>query len=105
MLKRPLPLPPGLDSAPAVLHSFPSNMGEAGVKMTLQAFGEVVDFAAEESEDGMTLGGRIEYTEVSAAKAAIDKYDGALAIRAVAACVRVPRKSAPLTRLAVRARA
>jgi len=55
---------------------FPSNMGEAGVKMTLQAFGEVVEFTVEESDDGMTLGGRVEYTEVSAAKAAIDKYDG-----------------------------
>ena len=52
-------------------------MGEAGVKMTLQAFGEVVDFEVEESDDGMTLGGRVEYSEVSAAKAAIDKYDGA----------------------------
>ena len=55
---------------------FPSNMGENGVKMTLAVFGEVVDFTAEESDDGMSMGGRVTYEDVAAAKAAIDKYDG-----------------------------
>merc|ERR1740124_1906586 len=44
-------------TTPTVLYSgFPSNMGENGVKMT--------------------LGGRVTYEDVAAAKAAIDKYDG-----------------------------
>ena len=64
-------------TTPTVLYSgFPSNMGENGVKMTLAVFGEVVDFTAEESDDGMSMGGRITYEDVAAAKAAIDKYDG-----------------------------
>jgi hypothetical protein len=64
-------------TTPTVLYSgFPSNMGENGVKMTLAVFGEVVDFTAEESDDGMSMGGRVTYEDVAAAKAAIDKYDG-----------------------------
>merc|ERR1719148_457823 len=64
-------------STPTVLYSgFPSNMGENGVKMTLAVFGEVVDFTAEESDDGMSMGGRVTYEDVASAKAAIDKYDG-----------------------------
>jgi len=55
---------------------FPSNMGEAGVKMTLEGFGTLKDFTCEESDDGMSLEGRVEYEETTAAKAAIDKYDG-----------------------------
>ena len=47
-------------TTPTVLYSgFPSNMGENGVKMTLAVFGEVVDFTAEESDDGMSMGGRV----------------------------------------------
>ena len=64
-------------TTPTVLYSgFPSNMGENGVKMTLAVFGEVVDFTAEESDDGMSMGGRVTYEDVASAKAAIDKYDG-----------------------------
>jgi hypothetical protein len=64
-------------TTPTVIYSgFPSNMGENGVKMTLAVFGEVADFTAEESDDGMTMGGRVTYEDVAAAKAAIDKYDG-----------------------------
>ena len=51
-------------------------MGENGVKMTLAVFGDVVDFTAEESDDGMSMGGRVTYEDVASAKAAIDKYDG-----------------------------
>jgi len=83
---------------------FPSNMGEQGVKMTLQArarrlvpsrerllargtldprfgpvaqvFGEMKEFSCEESDDGMSLNGKCEYEDVAAAKSAVDKYDG-----------------------------
>lgn len=64
-------------SSPKLMFSgFPSNMGEAGVKMTLQAFGPVVDIMVEESDDGMTLSGRVEYEDIATAKQAVDKYDG-----------------------------
>jgi len=64
-------------SSPLLIFSgFPSNMGEGGVKMTLESFGPMSDFSIEESDDGMTLSGRVEYEEVSAAKQAVDKWDG-----------------------------
>ena len=55
---------------------FPANMGEAGVKMTLSAFGELVNFTFEENDDGMTCSGLVEFDGVDTAKAAIEKYDG-----------------------------
>lgn len=55
---------------------FPGNMGEAGVKMTLEAFGALKDLSCEMSDDGLSLTGNAEFEEVDAAKAAIDKYDG-----------------------------
>jgi len=62
---------------PRLLFSgFPSNMGEAGVRMTLQAFGPLADLSVEESDDGLSLSGRAEFEELDAAKAAIEKYDG-----------------------------
>jgi len=55
---------------------FPSNMGEAGVRMTLESFGSVLAFSCDEAQDGMTLTGRVEFEEVASAKACIDKWDG-----------------------------
>lgn len=55
---------------------FPANMGEAGVKMTLGAFGELKEFTFNENDDGMTCSGTAEFEDVDTAKAAIEKYDG-----------------------------
>jgi len=55
---------------------FPSNMGEAGVRMTLAVFGEIVDMTWTETDDGVSSAGQVEFEEASMAKAAIDKYDG-----------------------------
>lgn len=63
-------------SGKLLFSGFPSNMGEAAVKMTLESFGVLKDFSCEESDDGMSLTGRVEYEEASMAKAAIEKYDG-----------------------------
>ena len=93
-----------VDTARLMFSGFPSNMGEQGVKMTLQArarrlvpsrerllargtldprfgpvaqvFGEMKEFSCEESDDGMSLNGKCEYEDVAAAKSAVDKYDG-----------------------------
>lgn len=64
-------------TSPKILFSgFPANMGEAGIRMTLAAFGELVDLSVEESDDGLTCTGRAEFGDIESAKAAIDKYDG-----------------------------
>ena len=55
---------------------FPANMGESGVRMTLEAFGPLKSFEWEASDDGITSAGQAEFEEVAAAKAAVDKYDG-----------------------------
>ena len=55
---------------------FPANMGEAGVQMTLAAFGELASFTFEANDDGLTCSGTADYGDVALAKAAIDKYDG-----------------------------
>ena len=51
-------------------------MGEAGVKMTLEALGALKSFDFEPSDDGISCSGTAEFEEVSAAKATMDKYDG-----------------------------
>jgi len=55
---------------------FPANMGEAGLKMTLEALGEIEDMACSESDDGITLVGEVTFGSVDIAKAAIEQYDG-----------------------------
>lgn len=55
---------------------FPANMGEAGLKMTLEALGEIEDMACSEADDGITLVGEVTFGSVDIAKAAIEQYDG-----------------------------
>eukprot|EP00618_Florenciella_parvula_P026305 CAMPEP_0119491586 /NCGR_PEP_ID=MMETSP1344-20130328/16408_1 /TAXON_ID=236787 /ORGANISM="Florenciella parvula, Strain CCMP2471" /LENGTH=180 /DNA_ID=CAMNT_0007526839 /DNA_START=1 /DNA_END=540 /DNA_ORIENTATION=+ len=55
---------------------FPANMGEAGVKMTLEALGGVTDLTCEESDDMLSMGGTVEFEELESAQKAIDQYDG-----------------------------
>ena len=56
---------------------FPANMGEAGLRMTLEAFGDLKSLSTKESDDGMTVSGRAEFKGgAEAAKAAIKKWDG-----------------------------
>jgi hypothetical protein len=55
---------------------FPANMGDMGLKMTLEALGEVVDMSCDVSDDGITLFGEVTFGSVDIAKAAIDQYDG-----------------------------
>lgn len=55
---------------------FPSSMGEEGIRATLAALGELVEFSAEESEDGMTMNGRVVFGDADTAKKCVDQYDG-----------------------------
>ena len=67
---------PEVTSPTVQFSGFPANMGEMGLKMTLEALGEVADMSFSESDDGITLFGEVTFGSVDIAKAAIDQYDG-----------------------------
>ena len=54
---------------------FPANMGEMGLKMTLEALGEVVDMSCDVSDDGITLMGEVTFGSIDIAKAAIEQCE------------------------------
>ncbi len=55
---------------------FPANMGEVGLRMTLEALGGIEDIFVEVSDDGITLLGEVTFESVDVAKVAIEQYDG-----------------------------
>jgi len=55
---------------------FPANMGEAGIKMTLQALGEIEEFSCSEVDDFPVLEGEVTFGDIETAKKAIEQYDG-----------------------------
>jgi len=67
---------PEVTSPTVKFSGFPANMGEAGLKMTLEALGEIEDMACSESDDGISLAGEVTFGSIDVAKAAIDQYDG-----------------------------
>jgi len=67
---------PEVTSPTVSFGGFPANMGEAGLRATLEALGEVSDLNARESDDGVTLLGEVTFGSVDVAKAAIEQYDG-----------------------------
>ena len=67
---------PEITSPKVKFSGFPANMGEMGLKMTLEALGDVVDLACRESEDFPVLEGEVTFGSVDVAKAAIEQYDG-----------------------------
>ena len=67
---------PEVTSPTVKFSGFPSNMGEMGIKMTLESLGEVVDFACAESDDFPVLMGEVTFGDVETAKKAIEQYDG-----------------------------
>jgi len=67
---------PEVTSPRVKFSGFPANMGDMGLKMTLEALGEVVDMSCSVSDDGLTLIGDVTFGSVDVAKAAIEQYDG-----------------------------
>jgi len=67
---------PEVTSPKVQFSGFPANMGEAGLKMTLAACGEIEDMSVSESDDGISLVGEVTFGSIDIAKAAIDQYDG-----------------------------
>lgn len=55
---------------------FPANMGEFGLKATLEAVGGIEDIYVAMSDDGISLVGEVTFESVEVAKAAIEQYDG-----------------------------
>jgi len=64
-------------TSPVVQFSgFPANMGDMGLKMTLEALGAIEDMTCDVSEDGISLVGQVKFESIEVAKAAIEQYDG-----------------------------
>lgn len=67
---------PEVTSPTVKFSGFPANMGEEGLKMTLEALGEIDDFACSQSNDGILLTGEVTFGSIDVAKQAIEQYDG-----------------------------
>ena len=64
-------------TSPVVQFSgFPANMGDMGLKMTLEALGAIEDMTCNVSDDGISLVGQVTFESIEVAKAAIEQYDG-----------------------------
>jgi len=68
--------PPPVNSPTLVFSGFPSNMGEAAVKMTLEALGAITDLECEEDSDFPVLKGKVTSEDIESAKAAVAQYNG-----------------------------
>ncbi len=55
---------------------FPANMGEMGLKMTLESIGEIEDFECNENSDFPILEGQVTFGDIETAKKAIEQYNG-----------------------------
>jgi len=68
--------PPPVNSPTLVFSGFPSNMGEAAVKMTLEALGTITELECEEDADFPVLRGTVTFEDIESAKAAVAQYNG-----------------------------
>lgn len=75
-LEHALNAPPPVNSPTLVFSGFPSNMGEAAVKMTLEALGAITELECEEDTDFPVLRGRVTFEDIESAKAAVAQYNG-----------------------------
>jgi len=55
---------------------FPANMGEAALQMTFASLGEVISLTCKTDENGLTLTGTVEFSEVDAAATCFKQYEG-----------------------------
>ncbi len=75
-LEYALNAPPPVNSPTLFFSGFPSNMGEAAVKMTLEALGAITELECEEDSDFPILRGRVTFEDIESAKAAVAQYNG-----------------------------
>lgn len=75
-LEEALNAPPPVNSPTLVFSGFPSNMGEAAVKMTLEALGTITELECEEDSDFPVLKGKVTFEDIESAKKAVAQYSG-----------------------------
>jgi hypothetical protein len=68
--------PPPVKSPTLKFSGFPSNMGEAALRMTLEALGPVVSFSCTTDDDFPILSGQVTYGDIETAKKAVAQYAG-----------------------------
>lgn len=68
--------PPPVNSPTLRFSGFPANMGEAGLKMTLEAVGAVVEIECTQDEDFPILRGKVTFADIESAKKAVAQYNG-----------------------------
>ncbi|VEU41175.1 unnamed protein product [Pseudo-nitzschia multistriata] len=68
--------PPPVNSPTLLFSGFPSNMGEAALKMTLEALGEIEGLECEEDESFPILRGTVTFADIESAKACVAQYNG-----------------------------
>lgn len=71
-----LSAPPPVNSPVLKFAGFPSNMGEAGLKMTLEAVGPIADLQCTEDDDFPIFKGQVTYEDIESAKKAVEQYNG-----------------------------
>mmetsp|Transcript_6931 Transcript_6931/g.9274 ORF Transcript_6931/g.9274 Transcript_6931/m.9274 type:complete len:220 (+) Transcript_6931:132-791(+) len=71
-----LTAPPPVKTPTIAFTGFPSNMGEMGLRATLEALGPIADLECVESEDFPVLSGKVTFEDIETAKAAVAQYDG-----------------------------
>lgn len=68
--------PPPVNSPTLRFSGFPANMGEAGLKMTLEAVGAITDIQCVQDEDFPVLKGKVTFADIESAKRAVEQYNG-----------------------------
>lgn len=68
--------PPPVNSPVIKFAGFPSNMGEVGLKMTLEAVGPIADLQCTVDDDFPILRGQVTYEDIESAKRAVEQYNG-----------------------------
>mmetsp|Transcript_28066 Transcript_28066/g.65884 ORF Transcript_28066/g.65884 Transcript_28066/m.65884 type:complete len:254 (-) Transcript_28066:476-1237(-) len=68
--------PPPVNSPTIAFSGFPSNMGEAALKMTLEALGAVAELECEEDDSFPILRGKVTFEDIESAKACVAQYNG-----------------------------
>ena len=68
--------PPPVNSPTLAFSGFPSNMGEAALKMTLEALGAVADLECEEDDSFPILKGKVTFEDIESAKSCVAQYNG-----------------------------
>jgi hypothetical protein len=71
-----LTAPPPVKTTTLQFSGFPSNMGEAACKMTLEAVGAVIEFECTQDDTFPVMKGKVTFEDIESAKKAVAQYHG-----------------------------